>query len=249
MRPGLCFIIGAGLAMADATNDPVISARQAVLNTCRSLVDRGYLVGTGGNVSVRVEAAGDPVVAITPSSRDYRTLSPEDICVVDLGGQVRAGTSAPSVETTAHLGVYTRRPDVNAVIHTHQPYASTFTLIGRSIPALFDEQVANLGHEVKLVGYGISGSAEMTEHIVGALDNQCNAYLIRNHGVLCLGTSLAQAALNVELLEKVARVYYYALGTGQEISPLPAESTQVLFELLKGEQRQEVRRKRKAQRI
>jgi glutamate-1-semialdehyde 2,1-aminomutase len=230
--------------------DAIMSARQAVLESCRSLVEKGYLVGTGGNVSVRVDAdnPGDPVVAITPSSRDYRTLAPEDICVVDLAGQVRAGTSAPSVETSAHLGVYARRPDVNAVIHTHQPYASAFTLIGRSIPALFDEQVANLGHEVKLVGYGISGSAEMTEQIVGALHNLCNAYLIQNHGVVCLGTTLAQAALNVELLEKVARVYYYALGTGQEISPLPADSTQVLFEMLKGEQRQEVRRKRKAQR-
>jgi glutamate-1-semialdehyde 2,1-aminomutase len=230
--------------------DAIMSARQAVLNTCRSLVEKGYLVGTGGNVSMRVadEAAAESVVAITPSSRDYRTLSPEDICVVDLAGQVRAGTSAPSVETTAHLAVYARRPDVNAVIHTHQPYASTFTLIGRSIPALFDEQVANLGPEVKLVGYGISGSQEMTEQIVGGLENQCNAYLIQNHGVLCLGTTLAQAALNVELLEKVARVYYYALGTGQEISPLPAESTQVLFEMLKSEQRQEVRRKRKSQR-
>lgn len=229
--------------------DEIAAAREAVLACCHSLLDKGFLVGTGGNVSVRVEpAGGDPVVAITPSSRDYRTLSPEDICVVDQAGQMRAGTSAPSVETTAHLGVYARRPDVNAVIHTHQPYASTFTLIGRSIPALFDEQVANLGHEVKLVGYGISGSVEMTEHIVAGLDNQCNAYLIKNHGAICLGASLPQAALNVELLEKVARVYYYALGTGQEITTLPEESTNLLFEMLKGEQRKEVRRKRKAQR-
>jgi L-fuculose-phosphate aldolase len=61
-------------------------------------------------VRVADETTGESVVAITPSSRDYRTLSPEDICVVDLAGQMRAGTSAPSVETTAHLGVYAAGP-------------------------------------------------------------------------------------------------------------------------------------------
>ena len=218
--------------------------KRQVLEYSQRLAHKGYLVGTGGNLSVRVEGA--EALAITPSSRDYLTLLLGDICVIGWDLQPIEGDLPPSIETAAHVAVYTNRPDTNAVIHTHQPYASMFTLINRPIPALFDEQVANLGNCVDLVPYSISGSPEMTRQIAAALGNQCNAYLLQNHGVLCLGMSMAQAALNVELLEKLARVYYYALTTGQPISTLPPESESVLFELLKSEQRKEIRRKKKA---
>lgn len=215
-------------------------AQQAVLECCQQLCDRGLLFGTGGNVSVRITSAsagaaphaGDAALAITPTSRDYRTLGPAEICVVDFERRSLAGPAGFSMETPAHIGVYRHRPDVNAVIHTHQPYASLFTLIGRSIPALFDEQVIHLGGRVELVPYGISGSDQMTDHIVAALGNRCNAYLLTNHGALVLGTSLEKALLNAEVLEKVARVYYYALTTGQAISALPATSEAVFTEIL-----------------
>jgi L-ribulose-5-phosphate 4-epimerase len=217
--------------------------KRQVLEYCQQLAHKGYLIGTGGNLSVRVE--GEETIAITPSSRDYLTLALDDICVIGWDLRRIEGELPPSIETAAHIAVYTNRADANAVIHTHQPYASLFTLINRPIPALFDEQVANLGSCVELVPYSISGSPEMTQHITAALGNQCNAYLLQNHGALVLGMTMAQAALNVELLEKLARVYYYALTTGQPVTPLDPGSEQLLFELLKGEQRKEVRRKRK----
>jgi ribulose-5-phosphate 4-epimerase/fuculose-1-phosphate aldolase len=144
-----------------------------------------------------------------------------------------------------HIAVYQNRPDVNAVIHTHQPYANTFTLINEPIPALFDEQVANLGNRVAVVPYGMSGTAELMENIARTLDNQCNAYLLQNHGALCLGMTLEKAALNVLLLEKVARVYYYAITSGKPVTLLRPESEETIFALLKSEQRKELRRKKR----
>jgi glutamate-1-semialdehyde 2,1-aminomutase len=176
---------------------------------------------------------------------DYLALSEEDICIYSFDKEPLEAVHVPSVEMAMHTAVYRNRPDVNGVVHTHQPYASTFTLINEPIPALFDEQVANLGNRVDLVPYGMSGTAELMENIAARLDNQCNAYILQNHGVLLLGTTLEKAALNVLLLEKVARVYYYAMTSGRPISTLRPESEETIFAMLKSEQRKEVRRKKR----
>ncbi len=220
--------------------------KRQVLEYSHQLTHKGYLVGTGGNISVRID--GQDALAITPSSRDYLGLCPDDICVVDWNQQMLEGELKPSVETGMHAAVYQHRPDVNAIVHTHQPYASTFALINQPIPALFDEQVLNLGNVVEVVSYGVSGSVDLLNNIVARLDNQCNAYILQNHGALCLGLSIEEAARNVELLEKCARVYYYALTTGKEITRLPAEMEEAIFEMCKAEQRKEIRRKKKLSR-
>ena len=217
--------------------------KKQVLDACQDLTRKGYLVGTGGNVSVRID--GEEALAITPSSMDYLALSEEDICIYSFDKEPLEAVHVPSVEMAMHTAVYRNRPDVNGVVHTHQPYASTFTLINEPIPALFDEQVANLGNRVDLVPYGMSGTAELMENIAAWLDNQCNAYILQNHGVLLLGTTLEKAALNVLLLEKVARVYYYAMTSGRPISTLRPESEETIFAMLKSEQRKEVRRKKR----
>lgn len=217
--------------------------KRQVLDTCQDLTRKGYLMGTGGNVSVRIE--GVEALAITPSSMNYLTLSEDDICIYNFDKEALEGEHYPSVEMAMHIAVYQNRPDVNAVVHTHQPYASTFTLINEPIPALFDEQVANLGNRVNVVPYGMSGTAELMENIAASLDNQCNAYILQNHGVLCLGITLDKAALNVLLLEKAARVYFYAMTTKKEITRLRPESEETIFSLLKSEQRKEIRRKKR----
>lgn len=219
------------------------SYKQQVLEYSQSLARRGLLVGTGGNLSTRVE--GEDVLAITPSGRDYLTMRAEDICIYDFERQRIEGELPPSVEMSMHIAVYQARPDTNAVIHTHQPFASAYALINHPIPALFDEQVANLGNCIEVVPYGLSGSLNLLNNITAHLQNQCNAYILQNHGILCLGMSIEGAAINVQLLEKCAQVYYYALSSGQHISNLPPQSEAVIFEMLKSEQRKEIRRKRK----
>jgi len=220
------------------------AAKTTILQTAQRLTREGFLVGTGGNVSMRIE--GEEMIAITPSGMDYLALSETDICIVDFERQLIEGEHTPSVESGMHISVYKNRPDVNAVIHTHQVYPSVFALIGKSIPALFDEQVANLGNVVEVVPYGLSGSMDLLNNITAALGNQCNAFILQNHGALLLGLDMDQTARNVKLLDKAAHVYYLALVAGRQISPLPPKMEQTIFDLLKSEQRKEVRRKKKA---
>ena len=217
--------------------------KQQVLDTCQELARQGYLIGTGGNVSIRIE--GEEALAITPSSRDYLSLALDDICVFTFDKTPLEGELTPSIEMGMHTAVYQNRPDVNAVIHTHQPRASVFTLINTPIPALFDEQVIQLGNCVEIVPYGMSGSPDLAHNLAAMLDNQCNAYILQNHGITCMGTSMAKTAVNIKVLEKCAQVYQAALATGKEINYLPPASEQAFFGMLKSEQRKEVRRKRK----
>ncbi len=218
--------------------------KQQVLDTCQELARQGYLIGTGGNISMRIE--DEEALAITPSSRDYLGLTVDDICVFSFDKVPLEGELTPSIEMGMHTAVYQNRLDVNAVIHTHQPMATVFTLINTPIPALFDEQVMQLGTAVEIVPYAMSGSSDLANNLAGKLDNQCNAYILQNHGIICMGTSMEKTAVNIKVLEKCAHVYQAALATGKEITYLPAASVDSFFGMLRSEQRKEIRRKKES---
>lgn len=207
--------------------------RREVLDSSLWLAEHGYLgrLSSGGNISVRVP--GEKSIAITPSGRTYFSLAPNDICVIDFDRNPIKGSLAPSIEAGLHIGVYRKRPDVNAVIHTHQPFASTLAIINKPIPALFDEIVVEIGHEVDIVPYAFSGSAELVDNLTGKLDNQCHCYLIQNHGAVSLGADMPRALRNSELLEAVARIYYQALATGADIQTLPESALAYFAEMRK----------------
>jgi len=125
--------------------------KQSVLTASLWLSDQGYFGshrGSGGNVSVRLS---DTAMAITPSSVRYQELSVDDICVVGFDSsaiEVKKGLK-PSVESGLHGIVYQNRPDVNAVVHTHQIYGSVFGVINTPIPSLFDEVSFSLGQVIE----------------------------------------------------------------------------------------------------
>lgn len=207
-----------------------------------SLVKEGYVQGTGGNVSMLIE--GEDAIVVTPSQKEYDSITYKDMCVVDFDLNIIEDNGCkPSVETSLHLTVYRNRPDVNAVIHTHQMYASIFSLINHPIPALFDEVASTIGPQVDIVPYALSGSPQLAENVKSKLGNLCNCYIMQNHGALAIGPDLQKAKRNAELLEKCARVYYYALSTGKEITPLPQNIQELMGQIVKGKINNEIQRK------
>ena len=209
------------------------SIRREVLDSARWLAEHGYLgrLSSGGNISARVP--GEKNIAITPSGRTYFSLDPNDICVIDFDRNLIEGRLAPSIEAGMHIGVYRHRPDVNAVIHTHQPFASTLSIINQPIPALFDEISVEIGHEVAIVPYAFSGGPELVDNVTAKLGNGCHCYLIQNHGAISLGADMPRAMRNSELLEAVARIYHQALATGADIQTLPESALAYFAEMRK----------------
>jgi L-ribulose-5-phosphate 4-epimerase len=209
--------------------------KSQVVETAQRLVKKGYLMATGGNLSIRIP--DEKGFAITPSSYDYLIMRPEDVCVLDFGLNIIEGSLKPSVESAMHAGIYQARPDVQAVVHTHQVYASALALINATIPSLFDEQVRYLGRSVEVISYAPSGTGMLKDVIVAKLKSHNNAYILQNHGALCFGDSMERAALNVEILEKCSLAYLLALCTERKVSKIPLPVREIAFAKLRADQK------------
>jgi L-fuculose-phosphate aldolase len=181
-------------------------ARLKVVSICLLLADKGYLAGTGGNVACRID---DEHFAITPSATDYYAMGPEDICVLRLDNlTVIAGNRRPSVEHRLHAHVLQARRDCDASIHTHQPIASAYTLLGRDLEILDPCHRATLGPKAARVSYAPSGTNWLASRLGKTLQPDINAYLMRNHGVVCCGPTLDETVTRLEALEAACITFF-----------------------------------------
>jgi ribulose-5-phosphate 4-epimerase/fuculose-1-phosphate aldolase len=210
------------------------SAKDLIVETARKLTAKGYIMATGGNLSVRI--TGQSALAITPSNYDYLKMLPEDVCVLDFKLKVLEGRLKPSVESAMHAAIYRVRQDVHAVVHTHQVYASALTLIQMPIPSLFDEQVRFLGRRVNIIPYAPSGTGLLAGIITRSVRDHNNAYMLQNHGALVFGSDIEQAVHNVEILEKCSLAYLLALCTDRKVSKIPLAVREVAFAKLRKDQ-------------
>jgi L-ribulose-5-phosphate 4-epimerase len=209
--------------------------KQQIVDTARRLVEKGYLMATGGNISIRIP--GQAAFAVTPSNYDYGKMTAADVCIVDFELKVLEGSLKPSVESALHASVYVTRADVNAVVHTHQVYASTLALINAPIPALFDEQVRFLGRSVEIIPYAPSGTGFLKNAIVKHIKNHNNAYILQNHGALCFGHDMERPCHNVEILEKCSIAYLLTLCAERPASKIPLPIREIAFAKLRGDQK------------
>jgi L-ribulose-5-phosphate 4-epimerase len=206
-----------------------------IVEAVQELVQKGYLMATGGNLSLRLPDRDG--FAITPSNYDYLEMSAEDICILDFDLNPIEGNLKPSVESSMHAAVYQVRADVQAIVHTHQVYASALTLIKAPIPALFDEQVRFLGRSVEIIPYAPSGTGFLKNTVAKHVKNHNNAFLMQNHGALIFGHDMPRAIHNVEILEKCSLAYLLALCTGQEVNKIPLAVREIAFTKLRGDQK------------
>jgi L-ribulose-5-phosphate 4-epimerase len=206
--------------------------RHAVLEAAQAMYRHGLVVAASGNVSMRVEAAdGSPLLAVTASGKDYERLTLEQIVVVDLEGEPLVGDALPSTETLLHAAIYAARPDVGAVMHTHSVYASALAVAGLAIPPLIDEMVVAVGPSVEVSAYTFPGTEELGGAVVEALGER-NAALIRNHGMVGVGRTLADALKVCDSVERFAHIYTLARTLGAA-NPLPDESVETETELFR----------------
>ncbi|MBB1252048.1 class II aldolase/adducin family protein [Streptomyces sp. OF3] len=171
--------------------------------TARRTVADGLVVGTSGNVSVRL---GETVL-VTPSGVPYDRLGPDDLCAVDLDGTRLAGDAPPTSELPLHLAVY-RATDARAIVHTHALHATAVSTLVTELPPIH-YQTAALGGPVRVAPYACYGSAELAHNTVAALRDR-TACLLANHGTVALGADLDQALERTAQLEWMCRVWLAA---------------------------------------
>ncbi len=156
--------------------------QEEVVSICRALAQRGLTHGTSGNVSVRRDASG---FFISPTGMAYDTLEAQDIPLLMMDGRW-FGRRLPSSEWRFHRDILAARSDMNAIVHTHSPYATALACTGRGIPAFHYMVSAAGGSDIRCALYHTFGSQELSDAAVTALHDR-KACLLSNHGVVALG--------------------------------------------------------------
>ncbi|MDH3655891.1 MAG: class II aldolase/adducin family protein [Myxococcales bacterium] len=189
------------------------ATREMVVKTCIELADRGYLAATGGNVALR---ADERHFAVTPSATDYYAMSAADVCVVRLSDQEQVeGEREASVEAGLHARILSARPDCGASIHTHQPVASAYTLLAKPLEVRDSVRQALLGHSIPSVRYAPSGTALLARRVARSVRADTHAYLMRNHGAVCVGKDETEAMTRVAALESECASFFLNRSAAQ----------------------------------
>lgn len=176
----------------------------------------GLVSGTAGNVSVRIDSAnadGRGLMAVTPAGVRYDAMDAEDIVVTDFEMETVAGERAPSSESLLHAGIYARRGDIRAVVHTHSVFSSAFAVARRDLPPVIDELAVYIGGAVRAAEYGFPGSQDLADNVCAALGENKAAF-IANHGAVAVGDSLDEALDVCLLVERACRIYILAQSLG-----------------------------------
>ena len=199
--------------------------RAQVVETCKALRRNGLVVGTAGNVSVRI----DDLVVISPSGVDYESMTPELIGVHHLDGTPVDAPLKPSSEFPLHLEIYSRT-DVSAIVHTHGRSSTALSTVLDEIPASH-YYTGLFGGTVRVAPYATFGTTQLAENVATALEGR-TAALMGNHGAIAIGETLNKAYERVEYLEYVCDVHIRALSTGLSVHTLPAAEVERVTGLL-----------------
>ena len=209
----------------------IARVRAEVARLHGELVRYGLVVWTGGNVSGRVP--GTDWFVIKPSGVAYDDLTPENMILCDLDGDVVPGTPgsdrSPSSDTAAHAYVYREMPEVGGVVHTHSTYAVAWAARGEEIPCVITGMADEFGGPIPVGPFAVIGDDSIGRGIVQTLrGHRSRAVLMRNHGPFTIGADAKDAVKAAVMCEDAARSVHLA-RQGGELVPIPQERIDALY--------------------
>lgn len=194
--------------------------RQTVCELHEELPINNLVAWTSGNVSAR-----DPetnLVVIKPSGIKFPDLTPENMVIVDINGNLVEGDYKPSSDTASHCYIYRHMPQVNGIVHTHSRYATAFATHGRSIPCITTAMGDEFGGDIPCGGFALIGGEEIGQVVVETLQgSRSPACLLQSHGVFTIGPTAEKAVKAAVMTEDNAAIAWasFLLGTPLTIAP------------------------------
>ncbi len=207
--------------------------RQEVFESLLELPKNRLVTMHSGTVSGRDPATGN--IVIKPTGFRYDRLTPSDLLVMDINGKILEGTLRPSSDTETHLYLYQHRPDIFGIVHTHSPYACTFAVLGRPIPAVMTS-AALLGGEIPIGGYAAVGGEDIGSEIISKIGN-CSAIIMQNHGVYTIASTVWQATIDAVEVEDLAKIALFSsmLGDPIKLTQAQIEEFQNIYHTMYGQ--------------
>ncbi len=210
--------------MLDTKMSPEISsAKSKIIEAGRRLVDGGVLSRSQhGNISVRL-SDGNHFILTGGGTLD--NLSPDDLAVLDLDGNVVDGNLGPASNEIIHMHgeVYKKRPDIGSVIHTHSPHVTAFALASKPIEPSYEALVRfDFTEAIPVAKYGPRGSARSVSNIIDVVGPNTRAVLLENHGLLAFDENIDKVVHSIFILEEAAEMILLADAVGGA-KPIPAE--------------------------
>lgn len=193
----------------------MVDVKEKVLAICKEAYDKGMVIGSGGNVSIRV---GEKVI-ITPTGYNLGKLRKEDLVELKLDGTVIKG-GKPSQETPFHLAIYNEISHVEAIVHVHSLASICAGILkgGSEMPPYTPNFVKKVGG-APLVPFDVPGSEALSQKVVKAfIAKKSKAVLLQNHGVVSIGKSLDEALAIAEEVEENAKIHMTLKGEGRALT-------------------------------
>lgn len=189
----------------------------------------GLIALSGGNVSVRMNTGE---ILMTPSGMIYEEMEVDDVIVMDIDGNIIEGKRSPSTDTDSLLYIFKNMTNVNSIIHTHQPYATSIGLIEDELPCCLTTLANATRGSVKVCPYSEVGTIQIGIDTVDNIGDSL-AVILKNHGVVTVGDSLKEALYACVYLEEAAKTYIYARSLSDSVSLLDQKQIDRAVEIFK----------------
>ena len=180
-------------------------SKNNILFWAKRLYQRGMSPSVSGNISVKHKDG----ILISASGTCMNDMDENDVVFIDYDGNLKEGNKKPSSEKIMHSEIYTRRDDINAIIHCHCPLITAFAVAGLPIKKPILPDFALYWDEIPLIPYYCPSSTDLAV-AVGECFEKNNVALLKNHGVVLGDTSLQNAFYKLDLLRAYVEIYFGA---------------------------------------
>jgi L-fuculose-phosphate aldolase len=197
-----------------------------LISICHKVYNKGFVAAADGNLSVRTSK---DTIIITRSGICKGDVQKEDLIETDLNGNIINGIGRISTENKIHLYIYSKREDVNAVVHAHPVYTTAFAAARGNYPSnIFPEVILTLG-DIPVCEYGTPSTDQVPDSLAPYIHKGW-AYILKNHGAVALGKNIDDAFHKMEKLEHTSKILTAASILGGA-NPIPEAKVEELLSI------------------
>jgi ribulose-5-phosphate 4-epimerase/fuculose-1-phosphate aldolase len=180
--------------------------KDALIWSARRCFDLRLQTNAGGNLSVRLSSA--EAIVIKPSGVGFNECTRDNLQIVHLDGTIEPSAFKPSKDLDFHLDLYRIRPDINAIVHCHSPWATGYASAGLEIPCLTVQTIEKIGR-MPLIPLSPNGGPQTEAEISPVFrDPKVVAAVLANHGTIGVGSTLTKAQYLAEIIEETAQIAF-----------------------------------------